>query len=76
MADQRVTTAEAAKLLGVTPKTIARLAESGKLTKHKALVGSGRGGLRVWFDRAEVESLQSDRIVREPAGAVKPKRKK
>jgi len=51
-----LTTAQVAKLAGVTPRTVRNWAEAGKLTVERTSGGHRR------FSRREVEKLIKDRI--------------
>ncbi len=59
MSDEKLSTLQAAEFLGVSEKTVRNLAERGKIKKHVAPVGIGRGGTRVYFLREDLEVLKA-----------------
>lgn len=52
-----VTRQQAAWILNVSVRTVDRLAVSGRLKAKRSSVGFGRGGLRIFFERVDVEKL-------------------
>jgi predicted DNA-binding transcriptional regulator AlpA len=68
---EQVSIKEAMAILGIKSKpTLYSLIARGLLHSHKRLVGRGRGGERVWFERAEVEQL----VEAEEQPKTKPKK--
>lgn len=61
-AAEYISRSQAAQLLNVDVRTVDRFAKQGKLTPKHSAVGVGRGGTRVFFDRAEVEALKAQSI--------------
>lgn len=54
----RMTIEQVAEFLEIHPRTVYYLIKRGLLTPHHAMIGKGRGGRRVYFDRAAVEALK------------------
>lgn len=59
---EHLTIEQAAELLGVHQRTVYRLVQTGKLTPQRSTIGRGKGGRRVYFDRAQVEALKAGMI--------------
>lgn len=74
MAEDKMTPAEAAELLGVSVRTLDNKARAGLVTKHIAPIGIGRGGRRVYYLREEIESLKAQMVDANPAKTARKKR--
>ncbi len=59
MPDDKLSTEQAAEFLGVSEKTVRNLAQRGKIKKHVAPVGVGKGGQRVYFLRGDLAELKA-----------------
>lgn len=52
-----ITRRQAVEKLGITFYKLKTLVDAGRLNVHTSPVGIGRGGHRIFFDKAEVEQL-------------------
>ncbi len=63
--EDKLTREQAAQFLGVNMRTLYRLTQAGKLTRHQSPVGVGRGGLRYYYLRSDLAKIKAQMI--EPA---------
>lgn len=64
--EKRLTYAEAAEYLGIAERTFYKKVSEGVVPKHIAPIGTGRGGRRVYFLKAELKKLR-DAMMLTPA---------
>jgi excisionase family DNA binding protein len=64
--DKRLSYKEAAAYLGIAERTFYNKVKQGIIPKHRATIGTGRGGRRVYFLKSELKAIKADMLQPQP----------